>query len=753
MSRRNLDTSDLVLHADGTALCSSPGGAIEAPQHGLFDADARILCRYRLTVDGNAPQLLSSAVLEADRWTACYVWPMPGGSAEGPRLPQDTLGICLERTVGPGMLEQITIVNHSACETTATLEIELASDLVDLLELGRLGQASEPLEPDWDARKNELHWTRVDERGKRPSHRGLRVRLEADGPAGWVDGRLHFDLALPAGGSWRAALHYDSLEEQTWRVFSSAHPRDAERTAWRATRTVVTSDPPLFGKVVDLAIEDLFALRNRDLERSQAEWVVNAGVPRFTGLFGRDVLTAGWQAALAGTQFLAGALDAVGSRQATEDDPWRDAQPGKLIHEQRRGPLTVSGQSPRDAYYGSQTVPAMFVLALSELWHWTGDDDLLRRHLPVAERATAWAESLGDADGDGFLEYISRSPQGLRNQGWKDSGEAIRYPDGQIVAPPIATVEEQAFHIVALERLAEIHLVLGEEAAADRELALAARHRAAWDAAFWDDDAGFYGMALDPDHKLVRSISSSPGHALGTGGVPRHRARQVAERLLAPDLYSGWGVRTLSTAHPSYNPYAYHLGAVWPVENATFALGCKRYGLDEAVERLVMGLVDAASASPAGRLPEALAGLSRDEWPDPVPYPGANVPQAWSASATIQLAQIITGLYPFAAADVLALVRPRLPAGVDWLRIERLRVGGATVSLEFERHADGSASHKVTERDGHLLVLEAPPPQAIDEDLGEAIGSWMIEHAPGRSARAIRIAMGLETSEPTAPPS
>jgi glycogen debranching enzyme len=355
--------------------------------------------------------------------------------------------------------------------------------------------------------------------------------------------------------------------------------------------------------------------------------VPNAGVPGYTGVFGRDTLTAGWQSAMLGPEVSRGALAFLAANQATDDDPFRDAAPGRLLHEVRRGPLSELDIIPQRAYYGSQTTPAMFVLALSELWHWTGDTDALRRFRDPAMRALEWAGRYGDLDGDGFLESLTRSFAGLHNQGWKDSSEAIRYPDGRNVRPPLATVEEQAFYIIALERIAEVLVALEEDDEADRMLARATDLRRRWHEAFWLADEGFYAMALDADKRPVASIGSNAGHALGAGVVPREIAARVADRLLEPDLFSGWGVRTLSARHPSYNPFAYHLGSVWPVEQATFALGMRRYGLDDQAERLITAMLQAADAFRDHRRPEALSGLGREESPVPVPTPDPTAPR------------------------------------------------------------------------------------------------------------------------------
>jgi glycogen debranching enzyme len=421
-----------------------------------------------------------------------------------------------------------------------------------------------------------------------------------------------------------------------------------------------------------------------------------------------------------------------------------------LVHEVRRGPLSELDVIPQRAYYGTQTTSAMYVLVLSELWHWTADATLLTRYRDVALSALEWARTYGDRDGDGFLEYATRSPRGLKNQGWKDSDEAIRYPDGTLVDAPIATVEEQAFHFLALQRMAEMLIALGEDARADQFIAEARELRGRWDAAYWVEDDRFYAMALDREKRPVRSISSNPGHALGAGLVPRERARTVADRLLSPELFSGWGVRTLSTLHPSYNPLGYHLGTVWPVENATFLLGFKRYGLDEHADRLMTALFDAASFFSATRLPEAISGDGPDRAAVPVPYPGANSPQAWTASAMIQIVQLMVGLYPFAPGRILALIRPRLPSWLPELTLRNVRVGDAVVSLRFVRRADGSAAHEVLHQTGRLLTLNVPPPN----DTGDGDGSWideakawLLRHAPGRKAREIRLALGYLDGE------
>ncbi|HEX7051709.1 MAG TPA: glycogen debranching N-terminal domain-containing protein [Longimicrobiales bacterium] len=739
-----------ILYEGYTVLVARRDGSLQGGgREGLWDYDTRILAVHRIRLDGRIPEYASGGAADAGHGVIQLRLPRTGGDARGPLLPQDAFEVLIERRVGRGMEERLTVHNHSMTGADVELALELDADFIDVQEAGRERLQHGRIEVFQDPGGRELRLDYHATRNGRELHRALRIRVIAsDSTPTWAPPALRFRLHLPPRGRWSATLGYYSLVDGVWReplpeTPGIGTPRDEGRRRWLRERTHIEASHPLVASAFERAAEDLFALRNWEYDDAPDAWFPMAGVPTYTGVFGRDSLTAGWQAALLGPPMMRGALAVAAETQATADVAWRDEEPGKLIHEIRRGPLSELDIIPQRAYYGTQTTPAMFVLALSELWHWTGDDDALRRYRDAALRTFEWAARYGDRDGDGFLEYTRRSPRGLKNHAWKDSDEAIRYPDGTMVENPIATVEEQAYHFIALQRMAEILIALGEDARAAEfiERARTLKHR--WHDAFWLVTEGFYAMALDPEKRPVRSIGSNAGHALGAGIVPRERARAVADRLMAPDLFSGWGVRTLSTEHPSYNPIGYHLGTVWPVENATFALGFKRYGLDEHVERLASGLLAAAAHFPDFRLPEALGGHARDDWPIPTLYPGSNSPQAWSASATVQLVQILLGLYPFAPAKLLLLVRPRLPDWLDTVTVHRLRVGDAAISLRFRREEDGTTSHDVLERHGTLHLLTVPPPDDVREPTWlDAFKDWALEHAPGRLAAAARIALG-----------
>lgn len=739
-------------HRDWTVLLCHPDGSIPGDDGcGLYHHDCRILSGYRLTVDGEEPEWVSSHAVEADTWVATLRVPRPGGTPDGPQLPQDAIEVRIERRVGAGMFERIEVRNHGMTPARVELAVEITADFSDVLEVaqGRRQQDGE-ISLHADADSVALRYRAV--HAGEATERGIRVRTMAGDQSIRREGsgvRVTASIELEPRGRWASAAAYEPLVAGRWQEPDGTREAwktgRADRDAWRRRRPHLRSSSTTLQTGWELAAEDLYALRNRELEGGEDEsWVVNAGVPVFTGLFGRDVLTAGWQGALIGPELMRGGLAITARLQATADDPWLDAEPGKLVHEVRRGPLAELKITAQAGYYGTQTTAAMFPLAMTELWHWTGDLDALRTHRATAERALAWAERDGDLDGDGFLEYRQRSPVGIKNQAWKDSHEAIRYPDGSQVANPIATVEEQAFHYLALLRMAEACVALEDDEAAETYLGRARRLRSQWHEAYWMPDEGFYAMALDGEKRQVRSIGSNAGHALAAGIVPQPFAPLVADRLFEPDLFSGWGIRTLSDRHPSYNPWAYHLGTVWPVENATFALGLKRFGLDDHVDRLATALLRAVRGSPGTRLPELIGGQSADELAFPVAYPQANCPQAWSASAIVQLVQIMLGIYPFAPLRLLALVRPRLPVGVDEVTIHNIAVGDARVSLRFRRRPDGTAAHDVVRRRGTVIVAEAPPPDAAEPAaLGEVLALAALKQAPGRLARAARLAVGM----------
>jgi glycogen debranching enzyme len=424
-------------------------------------------------------------------------------------------------------------------------------------------------------------------------------------------------------------------------------------------------------------------------------------LPWFVAPFGRDSLLVSLQNILIYPEFARGALDLLGSLQAKEDDAYRDAEPGKILHELRYGELAHFKLIPHTPYYGTADATPLYLITLHSAWRATGDNALLEQNLPTAEGCLAWIDQYGDRDGDGFQEYQTRSPVGYENMAWKDSGDSVMYPDGTLVKGPKALCELQGYVYNAWVRMAEVFDALGKPDRAAQLRAKAAALFVRFNDAFWDEELGFYAYALDGDKKKVLSVASNPGHCLWSGIVPPERAKRVVERLMAPDMWTGWGIRTLSADHKAFNPYNYQTGSVWPHDNAIIAMGCKFYGFGAEAARIAHDVSVAASHFLLNQLPELYTAPERMEANFPVQYIGANVPQAWAAGSVFMLTQALLGFLPDAPRGKL-YVDPLLPKWLPDLTIRDLRIGANKLDLRFWREGDETA-FEVTKGDPNVV--------------------------------------------------
>jgi glycogen debranching enzyme len=458
---------------------------------------------------------------------------------------------------------------------------------------------------------------------------------------------------------------------------------------WRDAALKIETPNEEFYQFYHQSLEDMAALRLPIDGTDHLEFVPAAGIPWFLALFGRDSLTVSLQNAMVYPSFARGALEVLSRYQARKRDDYRDAEPGKIMHELRRGELAHFKLIPHTPYYGTADATILYLIVLHNAWRWTGDADLLTRFMPAAEKCLAWIDKYGDRDGDGFQEYQTRSSAGAYNQGWKDSGQALVNADGSIVKTPIALVEIQGYVYDAWLRMAQIYDALGKRARAGvlRRRAKALFKR--FNDAFWDEASGFYAFALDGDKKQVLSVASNPGQCLWSGIVPPDRAAKVVKRLMAPDMWSGWGIRTLSTKNPSYNPNSYQNGAVWPHDNGLIAAGFRRYGFIDEANAIARDISGAAGYFVLHQMPELYSGLQRDPTSFPVQYLGANVPQAWAAGSCFAMLQMILGFQPDAPAGRL-YIDPALPEWLPELTISDLRVGELMFDLRFWRDGDAT---------------------------------------------------------------
>jgi glycogen debranching enzyme len=475
---------------------------------------------------------------------------------------------------------------------------------------------------------------------------------------------------------------------------------------WRREVTQLTSSNEDVYRCYRQSVEDIGALRLSDHELPRGVWLPAAGVPWFVSIFGRDSTVVSLQNMLVNPALALGTLAKLASLQATERDDWRDAEPGKMPHELRSGELAHFRKIPHIPYYGTADATILYLIALHETWKWLGESSLLKQYRDVAVKCLDWIDQYGDLDGDGFQEYQTRSALGYENVGWKDAGDAIVYPDGSQVRQPKAIIELQGYVFDAKMRMAEVFAALGDGNRAERLRSEALALQQRFEDAYWSEEVGCYVLALDPAKQQVRSVASNAGHCLWSGIARPDRAERLVKRFLEEDMWSGWGIRTMSALNPAYNPFSYQLGSVWPHDNGIIALGFKRYGFWAEANRVARDIFEAASCHESYRLPELYAGLPRRASSFPVQYPGANSPQAWAAGSVFQLLQATLGIRADAPAGKL-YVHPTLPRWLSDITLSNLRVGNSRFTIRFWREAD--VNHwEIEDRTGSIQVVEEP---------------------------------------------
>jgi len=469
---------------------------------------------------------------------------------------------------------------------------------------------------------------------------------------------------------------------------------------WERESTQVVTDNELFNELLNRSLRDLRALYTHTDDGA----VLAAGIPWYVTVFGRDALIASHQLLMVNTRPARDALELLAAKQGTVVDDWRDEEPGKILHEIRQGELARAGIIPHTPYYGSVDSTPWFLILYAQHFRWTGDLAFAEKLLPAAEAAIEWIDRYGDLDGDGFVEYAARSSRGMRNQGWKDSHDSVVHADGRLAEPPIALAEVQAYVYLAKERMADIYRALGRPEDARRLEDGAAELKRRFNEAFWMEDEKFFAEALDGDKRQVRSITSNPGHALYCGIVDDDKAQALAKRLLSPDMFSGWGIRTMSKAAAAYNPMSYHNGSVWPHDNALIAAGLKRYKFARSTNRVATALFDAAVQADYLRLPELFCGFTRRTPNRPVSYPIACSPQAWAAGSPYLMLQAMLGISARAHQNLLTVNLPHLPTWLNTVEVRNLAIGESRISLVFRREGE-ITSFSLLSREGDVRVV------------------------------------------------
>ncbi|HSE46872.1 MAG TPA: glycogen debranching N-terminal domain-containing protein [Gemmatimonadales bacterium] len=658
--------ADSISVLDGnTFVVSNRQGDIEGgpgDDAGLFLIDTRFLSRWVLTVDGRRPNLLSVDRLKYFR-TQFF-----GALSTGTIYVDSHLSVTRRRSITQGFHEDIVLQNHGHEPMDVELRIEVDADFADLFEV-----------KDKLPKKGEYYRRHEDGRyvlGYRREHFVRETWITTSQPAELGEGTLQWRVHLPAHGDWKTCANVQAVVEPERALQTPGaradHGDDLRPELDTSLQTLIASAPRLetswspLERTYHRSLVDLGALRFRSrLIPDQA--MPAAGLPWFMAMFGRDSILTSLQALPFIPELAATTLRVLGALQARTDEAFRDAEPGKILHELRLGEMTAFEERPHSPYYGAADSTPLFLVLLDEYERWSGDRPLVASLQREARAAIKWIDEYGDRDGDGYIEYERRNPEtGLENQCWKDSWDSIAFSDGTLAPLPRATCEIQGYVYDAKKRTARLsRLVWGDREWADRLEREAEALKDRFNHDYWISDRKFFALALDGQKRKVDSLTSNIGHLLWSGIVEDEKAADCVRHLMGPELYSGWGVRTMGSAEGSYNPIGYHVGTVWPHDNSFVAWGLRRYGYREEAARLARDIFEAAECFDY-RLPEAFAGYERQATRFPVEYPTACSPQAWASGAPLLLIRTLLGLE---ADGEHLIVDPAIPQPIEELEL------------------------------------------------------------------------------------
>lgn len=682
---------------------------------GLFCQDTRFLSRLELQFQGQPLILLSSTAGRGFALSSLCSNPYVD------RIEAETIGIQRELVLQGALFEELTLTNYSTEPVEFELSLSFDADFADLFAIrgivrSPMGTLMRPIHPP-EAETGEPSLVFNGGSGTTKelvlAYQGLDRQL--------MESRIEFYRTQPTEfkgytALWKVRLESHESQILGYRVqpmldnqpVSSVSilanlsqalvAKTMELQQWGDRSTRIRSDNRSLNQIIERAGQDI-ALLMQTFGESQ---ILSAGIPWFSTLFGRDSIIAAMQTLILNPETARQTLAVLAEYQGKETNEWRDEEPGKILHELRRGEMARCGEIPHTPYYGSVDATPLWLILYADYYSWSGDRPWIDRYWDCAIAAMEWIDRA--CKRTGYLGYERKSSAGLVNQGWKDSGDCIVNSQGELAQGEIALAEVQAYVYGAKMRLSELAQIKREYELSDRWRKEAQILKEKFERDFWMPEQGYFALALDGEGHQVDSITSNPGHGLGLGFFSEAKAHSVAERLQAPDLFNGWGIRTLSSASPAYNPMGYHIGSVWPHDTSIIAAGLRSLGFTAQSLELAQGLFDMIAAQPYCRPPELFCGFERTPESSPVRYPVACSPQAWATGTVFQLLQVMVNLVPDAPNNCVRIVNPTLPESVNYLSLTNLKIGQTLLDLEFEQ-ANGATACRVVRKRGNLRVV------------------------------------------------
>lgn len=693
-----IKNNDLFLITDQLGNTASNAVSQKFTITGLFCRDTRFLNRSELQIDGQSPVLLSSAVETG------YSIVVHSTNPAINQIKPGSIGIKRQILLRGGLLENIEIRNYNTEAIKVKTSLSFAADFLDLFEVRNYKQRSE--------RGKNLKTVSPNKTSLIFAYQGLdnylmESRINFAGQPDYLVGNTavwYLEIAsqetIRLGYSLQTYTNNENLSQVTFYADWETAEKQAglEWEEWYKDITKIRTNDIAINQIIAQAETDIYLL----LQSFGKGKILVAGIPFFSTLFGRDSLIAAAQTLMFDSQIAKDTLITLAAYQGTTDNDWRDESPGKILHELRSGEMARCREIPHTPYYGTVDATPLWLMLYAEYYAWTGDKETIERLWPNALAALNWIDS--ECQKTGYLSYLRRSAGGIQNQGWKDSGDCIVNSKGQVVEGAIALCEVQGYVYAAKIGMSHIAEVLQYPDLAEKWQREAAELKERFNQDFWLDAENYCALALDENGNKIDSITSNPGHCLRLGIFTPEKAAAVSDRLGAKDMFSGWGIRTLSSLSPAYNPMGYHLGSVWPHDSALTAVGLRSVGRSEQAFEIAQGLIDMTKLQPNNRPPELFCGFPREANRGPIKYPVACFPQAWATGSIFQLLQMMLNPIPDAGNNCLIFQHPALPKFIDRLSVQNLKVGSSLLDVELEKVGDATIC-RVVKQQGNLRVL------------------------------------------------